>query len=129
MICDPNVAAETIRWGARQRVTVPAGGTSDVAQFIDMSLPWPTVVLITAYGVLPTGTWDVFVTLRLRMGVGSANWEEVATIYPGPEPYLQDLYFRPLRTLQVAATLQSYATVPRDVDLAIMAAPWNGIPA
>jgi hypothetical protein len=125
MICQ-NVAAETIRWGARQRVTVPAGGTSDVAQFVDMSLPYPTVVLISVYGVLAAGTWDVQITLRLRMGLGSANWEEITTLYPGPQPYISDLLFRPLRTLQVSATAMSTATVDRTLDLAVMAAPWCG---
>jgi hypothetical protein len=123
MICAPNVAAETIRWGARQRVTVPAGGTSDVAQFIDLALPAPTAVLIALYAVVTTPSWDVQVTFRLRIGIGSANWEEIQTHFPGPQPILSDVFVRPLRTLQVAATLTSSATVDRTVDLVVMAAP------
>jgi hypothetical protein len=126
MICAPNVAAETIRWGARQRVTVPPGGTSDVAQFIDLALPFPAVVLISLYAVLSTSAFDVTVTFNLRMGLGSANWEEIQTVFPGPQPVISGLEFRPLRTLQVSATVTSSATVDRTVDIVAMAAPFCG---
>jgi hypothetical protein len=123
MICPPNVAAETIRWGARQRVTVPAGATADVAQFVDLSLPVPTAVLIAIYAVLSVPSFDVQVTFRLRLGLGSANWEEIQTYFPGPQPVISDVFVRPLRTLQVGATVTSTATVDRTVDLVAMAAP------